>query len=145
MQVLVSTSLSAVPITHQALLLPLASLWAEITQSKRSTLSALVKASTSLVRRSTSCLKTHYGAWISMRGVFTRTAWVYFRMAVQNKAMWTGMETARPSSRKKLRDRTTCSTHSPKQWLFECAATLLKTLKKTVCICCFYRKELQTV
>lgn len=62
---MVSTALGAVPLTHQAFLLPLASLRAEITQSKRSTLSALVKASTSMVQRSTSCLKTHNGAWIS--------------------------------------------------------------------------------
>jgi len=98
MQVMVLTTLGAVPLTHQAFLLPLASLRAEITRSKRSTLSALVKASTSTVQCSTSCLKTHYRAWISMRGVFTWTTWGYFRMAVQKEAM----ENARPSSRKKL-------------------------------------------
>lgn len=129
MQVMVSTALGAVPLTHQAFLLPLASLRAEITQSKRSTLSALVKASTSMVRRSTSCLKTHNGAWISTGGEFTQTAWGYFRMAVQMRQCGPEWKLQDHLKERSCRCRTGQLTHNPTQWLFACTGTL-KTLKK---------------
>lgn len=122
---MVSTALGAVPLTHQAFLLPLASLRAEITQSKRSTLSALVKASTSMVQRSTSCLKTHNGAWISMSGVFTQTAWGYFRMAVQMKQCGPEWKLQDHLKERSCRCRTGQLTHNPTQWLFACTGTLV--------------------
>lgn len=122
---MVSTALGAVPLTHQAFLLPLASLRAEITQSKRSTLSALFKASTSMVQRSTSCLKTHNGAWISTSGVFTQTAWGYFRMAVQMRQCGPEWKLQDHLKERSCRCRTGQLTHNPTQRFFMCTGTLV--------------------
>lgn len=92
-------------------------------------LSALVKTSTFVVQHSTSCLKTHYGAWTSGRGAF---AWVYFELAFL-VGVRGNVENLSPN-------RSWRSATNSQQWLLECAGARSSKTLKTICICCFYRK-----